>query len=320
MKAVMVTGASGFVGSALCCELARTGYAVIAVVRRVVERIPSVTYIEADLADPATFAGEFPTVDCIIHLAGRAHILTDKVADPLATFREVNRDATVRLAARALKAGVKRFVFVSSIGVNGNSTRQQAFNEDSPASPHVPYAISKYEAEQELGTLLRGKRMELVVVRPPLIYANDAPGNFGRLLKLVASGLPLPLDGVRNARSLISRRNIVGFLSLCAEHPDAAGELFLVADGEDVSTAQMIEALSRGMGRRPALFTFPAVLLKLLMCLLGKASMHEQLCGSLQVDASKARRLLGWVPVETIGAGLQAAGREYILRQRERRK
>ncbi len=318
MKKIMITGASGFVGSALCRELVRAGHGVVAVVRRIEERLPEVTYIETDLSDPTAFVDGFPAVECIIHLAGRAHMLDDTAADPLTAFREVNRDATIRLACRALDAGVKRFVFVSSIGVNGNSTSQQAFIEDSPARPHAPYAVSKYEAEQELMALLEGKGMELVIVRPPLIYADNAPGNFGRLLKLVASGLPLPLSTVNNARSLISRRNIVDFLVLCAEHPRAAGELFLVADGEDVSTAQMIMALREGMGKRPLLFAFPVGLLRLALLMLGKAAMYEQLCGSLQVDASKAYRLLGWQSSENTLEGLRKAGREYISRQKAR--
>ncbi|MEW4950436.1 NAD-dependent epimerase/dehydratase family protein [Pseudomonas asiatica] len=311
MKSVMVTGASGFVGTALCQELVRQGFDVVGAVRREKGEVQNVTYLEADLADPSAFSDDFPTVDCLIHLAGRAHVLSDKASDPLSAFREVNRDATVRLARRALKAGVKRFVFVSSIGVNGNFTEETPFTEQSPVKPHAAYAVSKYEAELELTDLLRNTAMELVIVRPPLIYAENAPGNFGRLLRLVFAGVPLPLRSVRNARSLISRRNFVDFLILCVTRPQAAGELFLVADGVDVTTRQMIETIGKGMNQDSRLFIFPLVLLKVILSLIGKKSMYEQLCGSLQVDASKARQLLGWRPVESTVSALFEVGRAY---------
>lgn len=315
MKSVMVTGASGFVGAALCQELVRQRFDVVGVVRRTNERVPTVTYLETDLSDPSAFSDDFPTVDCLIHLAGRAHVLNDDSSDPLSAFREVNRDATVRLARRALEAGVKRFVFVSSIGVNGNFTDQSAFTEQSPVKPHAAYAISKYEAEVQLTDLLRDTEMELVIVRPPLIYAENAPGNFGRLLRLVFSGMPLPLRSVENSRSLISRRNFVDFLILCITKPQAAGELFLVADGVDVTTREMIEAISKGMNKRSRLFVFPVVMLKRLLVLVGKKNIYEQLCGSLQVDASKARQLLGWDPIESPVLGLFEAGKGYKERR-----
>lgn len=311
MKSVMVTGASGFVGAALCQELVRQGFSVVGAVRQAGEKVQAVTYLEADLSDPSAFTDYFPTVDCLIHLAGRAHVLSDTTADPLSAFREANRDATVRLARRALESGVKRFVFVSSIGVNGNSTTLTPFTEQSPAKPHAAYAISKYEAELELLDLLRGTEMELVIVRPPLIYADNAPGNFGRLLRLIHSGMPLPLRAVQNSRSLISLRNFIDFLTVCAKHPKAAGELFLVADGVDVSTREMIETISKGMNKSSRLFFLPLVLLQIALGMIGKGSMYEQLCGSLQVDASKARELLNWKPLESTVSGLFQAGRAY---------
>lgn len=317
MKRVMVTGASGFVGKSLCRELVRTGYSVVGIVRHIQHRIPSVEYIEADLAHPDSLAQDFPKVDCIIHLAGRAHVLNDEAENPLEAFREANRDATVRLANRALSAGVKRFVFVSSIGVNGNRTEQCAFTEASPPQPYAPYAISKLEAEIELASQLEAKGMELVIVRPPLIYACDAPGNFGRFMRLIAKGFPLPLRHVGNSRSLISRNNMVGFLKLCIDHPSAAGELFLVADGQDVSTADMVTSLCQGMGKRPLLIPFPAALLRVALGLLGKENMYDQLCGSLQIDSSKARRLLGWRPEDTTPAALQESGRQFVHRRKE---
>lgn len=315
---VMVTGASGFVGAALCDELVKTGYSVVGLVRTIRNPIPSVTYVEAELSDCSAFAHELAAVDCIIHLAGRAHVLDDKTESPLEAFRAVNRDLTLQLAASAIAAGVKRFIFVSSIGVNGNSSGSQAFTEKSIPNPHAAYAVSKYEAEEELRKLLRYSGMELVIIRPPLIYASDAPGNFARLLKVVAGGLPLPFGLVGNYRSLISRRNMVAFLTLCIEHPLAADELFLIADGQDVSTSEIIKLISSGMSKHSHIFPVPVALLRILLIFLGKASIYQQLCCSLQVDASKARSLLGWIPIETTSEGLYVAGCEYIAHRKRR--
>ncbi|WP_244880944.1 NAD-dependent epimerase/dehydratase family protein [Pseudomonas taiwanensis] len=318
MKTVMVTGASGFVGAALCRELVQAGYSVVGVVRKVVEKIPLVTYLETDLVDTGAFIDHFPLVECVIHLAGRAHVLDERAEEPLTAFREANRDATIRLARRALNAGVKRFVFISSIGVNGNSTQGRPFTESSPPKPHADYAVSKLEAERELHALLKGESMELVIVRPPLIYAANAPGNFSRLLTLVSNGMPLPLASVHNARSLVSLQNVLSFLKLCIEHPAAAGELFLVADGQDVSTPEMVRSMAEGMGKRFSVVPFPVSFLRLGLAALGKSSLYEQLCGSLQVDAAKARRLLGWSPEESTRSGLEKAGRDFRFLRKNR--
>lgn len=317
MKRVMVTGAGGFVGAPLCAKLVEMGYAVTAVVRRIDQRVLQVNYIQADLLEVDPFVGSFPMVDCVIHLAGRAHVLQESATDPLSAFRAANRDATVRLAEQAARAGVQRFIFVSSIGVIGNNTVGHAFTESTALAPCADYAVSKFEAENELKELLQASAMGLVIVRPPLIYAGDAPGNFARLLNLVASGLPLPLGAVDNLRSVLSRDNFLGFLQLCIEHPAAAGETFLIADGQDVSTADMVRAISHGMGKRAMLIAFPLSLLGLAARLLGKKSIYEQLCGSLQVDAGKARGLLGWMPVESTQAGLEKAGRAYMQKRKQ---
>ena len=316
MKRVLVTGAAGFVGASLCRALASEGYSSVGLVRSLGERVPGVEYLQIDLLLDQPFSQGFPQVDCIVHLAGRAHMLSDQAEDPLAAFRAVNRDATLRLAAKALQAGVKRFVFVSSIGVNGNQTDCGAFDEQAVAQPHADYALSKFEAEEGLRALVDGTDMELVIVRPPLIYGVGAPGNFARLLKLVATGMPLPLGAVHNLRSLISLDNMVSFLIRCIEHPDAAGQLFLVADGQDVSTTQMVRQLASGMGRSPMFLPVPAVVLKIFLTILGKSSLYNQLCGSLQIDITKARCILGWVPTSETMGELEKVGRLYVAERK----
>lgn len=309
MKTIMVTGASGFVGAALCAELLRRQYAVVAVVRRIIERIPAMTYIEADLADSASFAGGLPQVDCIIHLAGRAHMLDDQAADPLAVLRKVNRDASVRLAELALQAGVKRFVFVSSIGVNGNSTTQP-FDADGWPKPVEPYALSKWEAEQGLWKVQQDTDMEIVIVRPPLVYGAGAPGNFGSLLRWVSSGFPLPLGAIRNKRSLVGIDNLVDLLIRCIEHPAAANQVFLAGDGRDLSTTELLRCVYEAMGTPVRLIPVPAGLLSLGATLLGKRAVAQRLLGSLQVDISKATDLLGWEPPVSVEEGLKRCVRD----------
>lgn len=313
MKKVLVTGAGGFVGASLCRALALAGYPSVGLVRSGCERVPGVAYLQADLLQDGALSNDFPQVDCIVHLAGRAHMLYDQVQDPLAAFRAVNRDATLRLATKALEAGVKRFVFVSSIGVNGNQTCSDAFDELAIAQPHADYALSKYEAEKSLQVLVEGTGMDVVIVRPPLIYGVDAPGNFARLLKLVNSGLPLPLGHIRNLRSLVSLENMVAFLIRCIEHPDAGGQLFLVADGQDVSTTQMVRHMALGMGKRPILLPVPQVVLKGCLSVIGRRSLYDQLCGSLQVDTTKARHVLGWAPTGETLVELEKVGRLYAM-------
>ncbi|MDD2090897.1 NAD-dependent epimerase/dehydratase family protein [Pseudomonas guariconensis] len=311
MKRVLVTGASGFVGAALTTRLVKSGYSVVGMARHRREGCTAQTFIETDLTCSGVFDDGLVQVDCIVHLAGRAHVLRQSNESQLAVFREVNRDATIRLARAALIAGVKRFVFVSSIGVNGSSTTYDPFRESSTAAPKADYAVSKWEAETELKVLLSDTSMELVIVRPPLIYAADAPGNFRRLLKLVDSGVPLPLQSITNLRSVISRDNAVAFLELCVHHPAAADELFLIADAQAVSTPDMIRAISSGLGKSPRLFPFPLAYLKVALHALGKRAMYEQLCCSLQIDDSKARTVLGWAPLDTTVEGLRRAGLRY---------
>ncbi|WP_414154089.1 NAD-dependent epimerase/dehydratase family protein [Pseudomonas sp. BNK-43-a] len=314
---ILVTGANGFVGSSLVERLAvAAGNDVRAAVREVPAlKIDGVNYHAiGNVGSNTDWRDALDGVQAVVHLAARAHVLNDDPASACGLFREVNVAGAVSLAEQALAAGVKRFVFVSSIGVNGNVTREP-FSESSPVHPHAPYAESKYEAEQALTKMLAGTAMELVIVRPPLVYDADAPGNFKRLLGIVDKGIPLPFGLIYNRRSMISRANLVEILELCIAHPAAANELFLVADGEDLSTGQIAKLLGQGMGRSVMLLPVPAFLLAWAAALVGRKSMYIQLCESLQVDAGKVRRLLDWRPERSAEQQLHAAGKAYLVRK-----
>lgn len=311
---ILVTGAKGFVGSAVLEQLqAYESISVTGVVRSlpVEDHAQGIYHAIGDMGPDTNWSAALEGVDVVIHLAARAHILNDTDTDPLSAFRRTNVGAALALAKMAIEKGVKRFVFISSIGVNGNVTNGVPFSETSSPAPHADYATSKHEAEQALKQMTSGSGMELVIIRPPLVYAAHAPGNFRRLLKLVASGLPMPFAMVKNKRSLVALENLADFIITCARHPAAANEIFLISDGEDVSTAEMLRLLAQGMGKRQVLLPVPVPLLGGLAVAAGKKNLYTQLCGSLQVDSSKCRELLGWTPPVAASAGLIEAGRRY---------
>ena len=311
MNRVLITGATGFIGNNLKTSLQQKNYPVVCTSRQQ-NRTGEETFFCIDLnSQQADWTPCLEGIDTVVHLAARVHILNDTCADPLAEFRRVNRDGTLNLAQQCLRAGVKRFVFLSSIGVTGEETHTVPFNENDPINPVSDYAISKAEAEKGLFELVRGTHMELVIIRPPLVYGPGAPGNFSRLLKLVYNNVPLPFSAVRNRRSLLSVENLVDFIETCIEHPGAANQLFLLADNESVSTADIIRQLSAGMGTRAGLFPLPAVVLKFGFKLIGRPRLYQQLCCSLEVDNSKAKTLLDWTPVSTTKASLLNVGRDF---------
>lgn len=306
---ILITGATGFVGTALVKKL-NSSYDTMAVVRSQSNILPSSTH---QLIAKNIFEADFPNdIDIIIHLAGRAHVLNDQSIDPLTEFRKVNVEGTLQLARQALEKKVKRFIFMSSIGVNGSVTKQQPFTEDSVPQPHADYAISKLEAEQELKKLFAGSDTELVIIRPPLVYAAHAPGNFARLLKLVTTNLPLPFAGTSNKRSFVALENLVDFIQTCIEHPNAASQTFLVADQESISTGELVQYLKQGMGKKARFIYLPQPLMKLGAACIGKSKLYEQLFESLEVNTSKAQNLLGWkAPISTRQAMLKA-GQDYL--------
>jgi len=239
----------------------------------------------------------------VTHLAARVHIMNDTVTDPLTEFRKVNVDGTLKLARDAAVAGVRRFVYISSIKVNGEES-SESYTPDSPASPSDPYGISKWEAEVGLHKIASETGLEVVVVRPTLVYGPGVKANFLNMMKIICKSIPLPFASIRNRRSLIYVGNLVDALAVCATHPDAAGKTYMVSDGEDVSTPDLIRRTASALGVPVRLLPFPVSLMKLLGKLTGKGGVVNRLTGSLTVDSSKIRRELGWVPPFTMEEGL----------------
>ncbi|MDC0883282.1 NAD-dependent epimerase/dehydratase family protein [Litorivicinus sp.] len=306
---VAVTGASGFVGAALCGELNARGFAVRGTVRSLHSSFsaPGVKPVEVGHLDAATdWSSALAGVDYVIHCAARAHVMHETEADALAAYRSVNVDGSRRLAEQAAAAGVRRLVCLSSIKVNGEQTALGApfLFSDSPA-PEDSYGVSKWEAEQVLWAVAANTGLEVVVVRPPLVYGLGAKGNLERLLKLVRPGLPLPLGMVLNQRSLIGLDNLVDLLICCVEHPAAAGQTLLVSDGEDVSTPDLLRHMAAGFGRSVCLLPVPLPLLRLAGRALGKQAEVDRLVGSLQIDSRHTRELLNWSPPVSVAEGIQ---------------
>jgi nucleoside-diphosphate-sugar epimerase len=302
----LITGANGFVGKALCAELLQREYAVRAALRTAGSTVEPMEMVVVGAIDGETdWSAALSGIDVVIHLAARVHVMHDQAADPLAAFRHVNTEGTEYLARAAAASGVKRLVYVSSIKVNGEETYSgQHYKEADVPSPQDPYGISKWEAEQALHRVAAETGLEVVIVRPPLVYGAGVKGNFVQMLKVLAKGIPLPLASVKNLRSLVYIGNFVDALLKCATHPAAAGQTYLVSDGEDVSTPELLRQLGAAMGRPARLLPCPPALLKLGGRMLGKADQIDRLLGSLQVDSSKIRRELGWQPPFNLQQGL----------------
>ena len=313
---ILVTGASGFVGRALCAELIRRGYDVRGAIRTPLHsaRLPCEHVTVADIGKNTDWSGALSGVDVVVHLAARVHVMRETAGDPLTAFREVNVVGTERLARAAASSGIKRLVYVSSIKVNGEATDSNPFTEEDAPSPQDSYGISKFEAELALRRVAHETGLEIVIVRPPLVYGPGVGGNFWRLLKLVERGIPLPLASVENRRSMIYLGNFVDVLTACTSHPDAAGKTFLVSDGEDISTAQLIRNLARLMGKPPYLWPFPPTLLRLVGRSVGRLDEVERLLGSLVIDSSKIRRELGWTPPFPMEQGIAETVKWFQMR------
>lgn len=296
---ILVTGATGFLGRAVVDHLAAGGRKVRAGVRSECGGWPAgvETAAVGELSEATDWSAALAGVDAVVHCAARAHVLKETSADPLAQFRAVNTAATLALARQAVAAGVRRFVFISSIGVNGAETNGRPFRHDDPPHPHSPYAVSKHEAEQGLHAIAAETGLEVVVIRPPLIVGPDPKGNLATLERVIGKGLPLPFGLVtRNRRDVVSRGALCDLIETVLDHPAAAGETFLVSDGEPISTRTLLERMAAARGRSIRLLPVPPTLLALPLKLAGKGAMAAQLFGDLEVDIDHTRRTLNWAP------------------------
>lgn len=311
---ILITGATGFLGQALTDKLWSDGYSVVAAVRResaiLGGDVESVKV--GNISTQTDWQQALNKVDVVIHCAARAHIMNDVVADPLAEFRKVNTAGTLNLAKQAAEACVRRFVFISSIKVNGELTESVPFSSEDSFVPTDPYGLSKYEAEQGLLALAKETGMEVVIIRPTLVYGSGVKGNFASLLKWMKRGVPLPLGAIHNQRSLVALDNLVDFIIHCIDHPKASNEIFLISDGEDVSTTELLQKVAKAFDKRALLLPIPVSWMTLAAKLLGKADVANRLFGSLQVDSSKAHELLGWEPIITMDGQLEKIADAYL--------
>jgi len=316
---ILVTGAAGFVGRALCAALV-SSHAVRAAVRSVAcaDLPEDIEIVARELSQGTDWSGALVGVSAVVHCAARVHIMDDLSADPLAEFRRVNVDGTLSLAKQAAVAGVKRFVFLSSIKVNGEQTQVGApFIADQQNDPGDPYGVSKMEAEVGLRALAMETGMEVVIIRPPLVYGPGVKANFLAMMRWLKRGIPLPLGAVTgNKRSLVALDNLVDFIITCLDHPAAANQIFLVSDGESLSAATLLRRMGDALGRPARLIPVPVSLLQLGATLLGKRGVAQRLCGSLEVDISKTQELLGWVPPISVDEGLRRTAAHWIESQR----
>lgn len=309
---ILVTGATGFVGRAVVQRLLSEdeSQAVAVAVRREDSRLSGrvLQYLTGDLESSTDWSTALRGISAVVHCAARVHVMADTATNPLDAFRRVNVQATLNLARQAAAAGVRRFVFVSSIKVNGEATPLgQPFTADDTPAPCDAYGVSKMEAEQGLLALAAQTGMEVPIIRPPLVYGPGVKANFAAMMRWLKRGLPLPLGAIHNRRSLVALDNLVDLIVLCLTHPAAANRIFLVSDGEDVSTTQLLRRLGQALGCPPRLIPVPASILKLAATMVGKSDVAHRLCGSLQVDISKTRQLLGWTPPLSLDAGLKRA-------------
>lgn len=318
---ILMTGATGFIGKALTKHLVLKNLDLVAAVRKHSTQIsPQIQQVVTGDQMPDTdWSTALAGVDVVIHLAGRAHLLKDAAADPLAEYRRANTASTLNLARQAAIAGTKRFIFVSSIKVNGEMTTRKPFTPDEVVTPEDPYGVSKFEAELGLRDIAEKTGMEVVIIRPPLVYGPGAPGNFGLLIRAVARGIPLPLGAIHNKRSLVAVSNLVDLITLCIKHPAAANQTFMASDNEDLSTTELVIRIGKALGYRPRMFPIPQGLLTFALVVLGKGAIAQRLCGSLQVDINKTLTLLNWTPPYKVDeAMLQTA--QAFLKQAEAKR
>lgn len=310
MKKICITGANGFVGKSLCKALISSNNSIKALARRMDSSLNSlkVEYIQiGDISLDINLKEYLVGCDCIVHCAGKAHIMND--TSNLDAYQSVNIEGTKNLAEQAVLAGVKRFIFLSSVKVNGESTGNsddpKIFTNDDTPNPQDNYAISKFEAEKALWEIASKTNLEVVIVRLPLVYGKSVKGNLKSLIKLINYKIPLPFADIKNKRSLIGIDNLVDVLVRCIENPNAAGKTFLVSDGEDLSTSELINLIASGMNRSIILFRLPRALLKFFGFILMRQGQIDRLIGSLQIDNSYVRKILNWTPPVSVEEGIR---------------
>ena len=312
---VLVTGASGFIGRVLCSTLLAKGHLIRAAIRSE-DSVPLAKELGVvavgEVGAQTDWSAALVGVDCVIHCAARVHVMQETEADAMVAYRSVNVDGSSALAEQAVAAGVRRLVFLSSIGVNGVHTNgRRPFRFTDAPQPIDDYAISKWEAEEALKAVAANTSLELVVVRPPLVYGPGCKGNLLRLLRLVHSGIPLPLGAAQNQRSFIGLNNLVDLLICCIDHPAAAGWTFLASDGEDFAIPQLIRFMAEGMNRSSRLLRMPLPLLQAGGSLLGKRRDIDRLFYSLQVNSEDTRAQLNWNPPVPVEEGVREMARWY---------
>ena len=311
-ETVLVTGANGFLGRTLCSSLITRGYHVRSAVRRHVSGDAGEVAV-GDIGPDTDWTDALVNACGVVHCAARTQVMNDKAFDTLDAFRRVNKEGTLNLARQAAAVGVKRFVFVSTVKVNGEATMPgHPFRADDVPAPQDSYGVSKHEAEVNLRQLALATSMEVVIVRPPLVYGPQVKGNFSTMFRVLARGLPLPFGDIHNSRSYVAIDNLVDLLLICLKHPAAAGQTFLVSDGEDLSTTELLLRTAQAMRKKAFLIPVPASMLKLALTLLGKSELAQRICGSLQVDISKTTALLNWKPLVSLDDGLRIAIREFV--------
>jgi nucleoside-diphosphate-sugar epimerase len=311
----LVTGISGFVGQAVCARLLLDRVSVRGAVRaKGIKNYRFSTVTIDDISSKTDWTSALKDVSLVVHLAARVHVMDEKSADPLAEFRRVNVDGTVALARQAAGAGVRRFVFLSSVKVNGEFTKAgNPFTADDEPAPADYYGVSKHEAEQSLREIASETGMDVVIIRPPLVYGPGVRANFAAMIRWLEKGIPLPLAAAtRNRRSLVALDNLVDLIVTCLTHPAAANQTFLVSDGEDLSTAELLQRLGKAFDKPVHLFFIPLVLLRMGARILMRPGIYQRLCGSLQLDITKNRQMLGWSPPISVEEGLKRVTHRYL--------
>jgi nucleoside-diphosphate-sugar epimerase len=299
---LLLTGATGFIGGAILQALPSNKVKVLGRTR---PQNGSFIFVASEIKTGVDYSNALVDVNVLIHSAARAHIMNDTAEEPLEAFREVNSLGTLNLARQAAKAGVSRFIFISSVKVNGESTdKDKSFRFNDPSLPEDAYGISKSEAEFSLRALSKATGMEVVIIRPPLVYGPGVKANFAAMMKLASKNLPLPLGAIHNKRSLVALDNLVDLIVTCIDHPKAANETFLVSDNQDVSTTELLNKMTVAAGKKPWLMPVPMKLIQLVATMLGKKAIADRLCGNLQVDISHTKDVLGWTPPITLEQGL----------------